>query len=270
MAPTGSPSSSKNFIILLGGPGMFLGCDKAHDQTWRNYLVPIQLAAKRNLFNRQPGEQIHLLVYEPPYKARWTDDSAIDRAELRQDDGYWLHSNRKKDADKVKSKGGMNYLHRIQQVALNNGMKYTGLKKKEDFWKFIRNLPDNSVSRVWYSGHAAPDGLMLSLTHNSSCGPEADQTDVILVAEITRNRSLAKKLIPGSSQSKFYGCYTEKFARKWRDTFKVPAAGAINKIDFGVIDRASSISNILERIEKTPTSHGPPIWTLHRPVAPAP
>ncbi|MDH5181494.1 MAG: hypothetical protein OEZ39_12370 [Gammaproteobacteria bacterium] len=268
MAPTGTPATPKNFIILLGGPGLFLGCDKAHDQTWRNYLVPIQLAAQRNLYKRQSGEQIHLLVYEPPYKARWTDDSVIDRTELKQDDGYWLHSNRKKDADNIKSKGGLNYLHRIQQVAQNNGMKYVGLKKKEDFWKFIKNLPDNSVSRVWYSGHAAGGGLMLSLQHGSTCGPEADRKDVILVSEIAGNRSLDKKFISGTTQSKFYGCYTETFARKWRDVFKVPAAGAVNKIDFGVIDRASSISNILERIEKTPTTHGPPIWTEHKPVSP--
>jgi len=28
---------AKHFIILIGGPGKFQGCDKAHDQTWTNY-----------------------------------------------------------------------------------------------------------------------------------------------------------------------------------------------------------------------------------------
>ncbi len=36
------------------------------------------------------------------------------------------------------------------------------------------------------------------------------------------------------------------------------------KIDFGVIDHPSSIVNIMERIEKTPTSRGNPDWTAHK------
>ncbi len=38
----------QNFIILIGGPGLFEGCDKAHDQNWSNYIVPLQLAAQRD------------------------------------------------------------------------------------------------------------------------------------------------------------------------------------------------------------------------------
>jgi hypothetical protein len=30
-----------NFVILIGGPGLFMGCDKAHDQSWSNYIVPL-------------------------------------------------------------------------------------------------------------------------------------------------------------------------------------------------------------------------------------
>ena len=29
-------NTNTNFIILIGGPGLFKGCDKAHDQTWTN------------------------------------------------------------------------------------------------------------------------------------------------------------------------------------------------------------------------------------------
>ena len=60
-----------------GGPGLFKGCDKAHDQSWTNYIVPLQLAAQKNLYKKQPDEVVHWVLYEPPYKKRWQDDSVI-------------------------------------------------------------------------------------------------------------------------------------------------------------------------------------------------
>jgi hypothetical protein len=44
----------------------------------------------------------------------------------------------------------------------------------------------------------------------------------------------------------------------------VSAAGAKEKVDFGVVNRPSNIMNILERIEKTPTSVGNPDWTEYK------
>jgi len=38
-----------NFVMLVGGPGLFKGCDKAHHLTWLNYIVPLQLAAQRDI-----------------------------------------------------------------------------------------------------------------------------------------------------------------------------------------------------------------------------
>ena len=66
------------------------------------------------------------------------------------------------------------------------------------------------------------------------------------------------------SISKLYGCYTEEFAKEWNKTFKLGAAGAKQKIDFGVIDRPSNIVNIMDRIEKTQTSVGQTGWTVHK------
>jgi hypothetical protein len=43
--------------------------------------------------------------------------------------------------------------------------------------------------------------------------------------------------------------------------FKVKAEGAINKVDFGVVDRASPFKTIIERIEKTTTSVGNTGWS---------
>lgn len=46
----------RNFIILIGGPSRFQSCDKNHDQTWNNYLVPPQLASMNNSFKRAADE----------------------------------------------------------------------------------------------------------------------------------------------------------------------------------------------------------------------
>ena len=254
--------ANTNFIILIGGPGLFLGCDKAHDQTWLNYLVPMQLAAKRDLYNKGANEKVHWVVYEPSYKNRWKDDSVITKAEKKQDDGYNLHSIRKTAADKVKAKHAVNYLHRFKQIASSLNIKYHGISKPSEFWDYLAKMPDKSISRVWYSGHASGDGLMLSLEHDSSCGPIAKTKNMVMVSDIKTYKALSGKFISGKT-SKFYGCFTSGFAQEWKRVFNVSAEGAYNKIDFGVIDKPSSIANVLTRIEQSVTSKGPAGWTKY-------
>jgi hypothetical protein len=102
---------------------------------------------------------------------------------------------------------------------------------------------------------------MLALSHDPSCSAVAALTDVVDIGDIRAKRMLKKKFNHKSpGVSKFYGCYTKSFAEEWSKTFGVPAAGAKEKVDFGVVDRKSDISNVMERIEKTPTSKGPPGW----------
>lgn len=256
-----------NFVILIGGPGLFKSCDKAHDQSWTNYIVPLQLAAQRNLYKRQPGEVIHWVLYEPPYQKRWLDDSIITKKEEGEVDGRHLHTIRKAAADKLLAKGASSYVNRIKDIVNTNGINYKGINRPSEFWNYLQSLSNNSISRVWYSGHASKDGLMLALTHDTACEASAFTKDMILRSDILRMSSLLN--LPGkfsklSKQvSKFYGCYTEEFAKDWNNTFGVTAAGAKEKVDFGVVDRASNIVNIMERIEKTPTSMGNPDWTIH-------
>ena len=248
-----------NFIILIGGPGLFKGCDKAHDQSWTNYIVPLQLAATKNLYNKQPGETVHWLLYEPPYKNRWLDDSVISKKEKNEVDGYHLHSIRKAAADKILAKGASSYIARIQAIAGTLGIKYKGINTPAEFWTYLHSLGNRSITRVWYSGHASEKGLMLALTHNNRCQAAAFDRDMINVSAISKNRNLQNKFNKTTSLiSKFYGCYTEGFAKNWNTTFGVSSAGAMQKIDFGVVDRASNIVNVMERIEKTPTSQGNP------------
>lgn len=101
---------------------------------------------------------------------------------------------------------------------------------------------------------AAGEGLMPTLTHDSTCEAVAFKKDMISVADI----NLQSKLVNRFNQkaklpSKFYGCYTATFAKKWHDVFQVDAAGAKNKIDFGIINKPSNIILVMERIEKIST-----------------
>lgn len=253
--------ATKRFIILIGGPGIFKSCDKEHDQAWTNYIVPLQLVAKRGLYQKTQNEQIYWLVYEPPYRQRWIDDSTITKQEQKQDDGVHLHSIRKSAADKVKKRGAKSYLHRIMQIAAHHKIVYKGISKPDDFWAFIGSCPKESITRVWYCGHASGQGLMLALLHEYPCEPAAKIVDMIMVDALIKHKSKTDRFDSKTSKySRFYGCYTEKFAQRWNHVFKVPAQGAKNKINFGCIDQPSGISNILTRIEQTPTKDGSPNW----------
>jgi hypothetical protein len=255
-----------NFVILIGGPGLFKGCDKAHDQRWSNYIVPLQLAAMNNLYKKQANETIHWVLYEPPYRNRWRDDSVITQEEKLQDDGRNLHSIRKAAADKLLAAGASSYIDKIKMMANSFGIKYKGINRPAEFWRYLETLEDNSISRVWYSGHASKQGLMLSLFHDDKlCRASAAKADMLFIEEINDSSVLRKKFSKTTTQvSKFYGCYTQGFAETWNDVFGVSAAGAKSKIDFGVVDRPSSIANIMERIEKTPGSMGDPEWKVYK------
>lgn len=106
---------------------------------------------------------------------------------------------------------------------------------------------------------------MLALIHNSSCAAGANPNDMIETKNISREgaraRSLADRFDPNTTKpSKFYGCYTDRFAEVWNGLFNVPTQGAVNKITFGCIDSPSDIANILTRLEQTRVSGTLPGW----------
>jgi hypothetical protein len=250
----------KNFVILIGGPGLFIDCDPRHDKTWLNYVAPMQLAAIDDLYHKAADERVHWFVFEPPYEHRWRDDSEItlyERIEKFFVDAE-LHAVRKSAADKVKSRGAKSYLHRIKQLAANFNITYHGLRKVDDFWSELAKFPDGAISRVWYSGHAAGEGLFLSLSHDRQCGPVSNT--VVQTSTVSTKRELIGPKIDSSSTkvSKFYGCGTKYFAEQWHHTFNVPTAGATHSITFAVLAKPGS--NVLTLIEQTPTSQGNPEW----------
>ena len=189
----------KHFIILIGGPGLFQSCDPKHDKTWKNYVVPVQVAAVEDLYRRQADETVHWLVFEPPYRSRFTEDSDFSLSEKIEAffSDRALHQVRKAAADEVIAKGAKSYLDRMRKFAATHGIQYHGLQTPGDFWTELAAFPNGSITRVWYSGHASPAGLFLSLTHDNAC--VAGTKDIIELAEITDHAALEVKFVKGST-----------------------------------------------------------------------
>ena len=246
------------FIVLIGGPGKFAPCDREHDETWTNYIVPIQVATKADQLDLAPGETLQWWVYAPAYRERWEDDTAVV-SDPKVDKGRYLVESRQKAINKVTSSGATDYLDRISKMAAAMHASFKALETPGDFWSALNALPESSVSRLWSIGHASSKGLMLKLIHDDSCGPAANTSDMILVADIAKNSgTVSKKMKAKGKPSKFYGCYTESFAEQWNTVFGQAAEGAINKIDFSVVDRPSDIDEVLPRLEQSNSDTG---WT---------
>lgn len=276
--------AKKNFVILIGGPGLYFGCDPVHDKTWTNYLIPMQLAAINRLYTLK-DETVHWVVFEPAYRKRWHDDSVITDAEKGQygwfgRDGLtgsmalyrrdtWLHEHRKMLADKVltkKNEAGdlaTSYYHRIEQIAKDLEITLHSIDTPDAFWRYLASLEDGSITRVWYCGHAAGAGLMLDLAHDNNC--DAVSKNVVRWNEISANAALKKKFAADAEDtSQFYGCYTDRFAQEWSTHFGHPSEGAVNKITFTAIYSSDGSKNVLERLQTKPTSEGDPKWQVHR------
>jgi hypothetical protein len=149
-------------------------------------------------------------------------------------------------------------------IAAGLSVTCKGIRTPQGFWDHLASFPKGSISRVWYFGHASRDGLMLALTHDSYCMAVGGSKDMIFTKDLPKQSHLADRFAPKTRQaSRFYGCYTNTFAEKWHAIFKVPTEGAQGKIDFGVVNRPSSIPSVLKRIERAPTSEGDPSWTSH-------
>lgn len=255
-----------NMIILIGGPGLYEACDRSHDKTWLNYFYPMQVAVQKNLIKRG-SDTVHWVIYEPAYRDRWLEDSEITFWENAYESvtGRELHEVRKGHADKVITKGSKNYLERIKDVARQLNIKYKGISAPQDFWKYLASFPGNSISRVWYSGHATTKGLILKVGHASAlpfmkCPATWSDATTILVTEITKNKHLKSRFTGNSAgPSRFYGCNTNKFAETWHKEFGSQTEGAGSSITFK--DIFKSKEKILDRLQTTPTPQGNPNWT---------
>jgi hypothetical protein len=250
-----------HFVILIGGPGTFESCDPEHDKIWLNYFYPIQIAAQKDLYQRD-SDQVHWLVYEPAYTVRWLEDSEITLLEgLREVvSGRQLHKVRKKAADDVLLSGARTYVDSIQKLAVSLGITYKGISTPQGFWDYLSSLGAGSIQRVWYCGHATQQGLILQLTHNSACDATWEDSSTVLTGDIAGNARIKDRFARGTKKaSRFYGCNTADFAQSWSDTFGVPTEGAASSITFaGIFNHPE---RVLQRLETTPTTKGSPRWS---------
>jgi len=254
----------ENFIVLIGGPGTYESCDPKHDKTWLNYFRPIQIAAEKDLY-RKGAEKVHWVVYEPAYIVRWLDDSEVT---ILQSLGAAisdkpLHKVRKAAADDVLRKGASSYVGLIKNLARGFGITYKGINKPQEFWDYLGTFPSKSISRVWYSGHATPEGLILQLTHSALCEAVYNKDESLVKTEDIPNQSAIKErfIADPNRPSKFYGCATAQFASSWHDTFGVPTEGAKWSITYAGIFLAPE--GVFTRLETTPTPNGDPEWTKY-------
>jgi hypothetical protein len=253
-------SQRQRFIVLIGGPGKFEACDREHDQTWSNYIVPIQVATKDRQLELTADEDVQWWIYAPAYRERWTDDvAAVKSSSL--DRGRHLLDSRQKSVDKVTSSGASDYLDRIKRYAGTVNAGFLAIESPADFWKRLGEQADGSVTRLWYVGHASAAGLMLKLQHDKDCNAGAADADMIKIQDIsTKSPLITSKLAKKGKPSKFYGCHTQTFAEQWNSLFGAAAEGAIRKIDFGLVDQPSKTKEVLKRLEKQSdwTSYGVP------------
>jgi hypothetical protein len=242
--------SERHFIILVGGPGVYNGDDPDHDKAWYNYIDPVMAAAKSGRLSR-PDEQVHWYVYGPAYERRWADDSIEPSfIEKHIKDGD-LNVTRYGHTRKIIAEGASNYLDSIRKKAatyakpgskkinvVSNWWGASSLVAADRFWTALGTFPDQSITRVWFLGHAAGD-LWLSLEHDGRIAVSPLMGEIVKKADISKQRALIKKfafanapLMADQTPCKFYGCNTMEFAKIWSETFKVRAEGADGKVNF--------------------------------------
>ncbi len=237
-----------NFVILFGAPGIYYENDPAHDKAWYSYVSLAMSLAKKGKLSENKNETVHWAIYAPAYQSRWANDN--------QEPSFWDKNIRDSDlqvtryahVQKVIKSGAKNYIDYIEKKVASynllfkksnkvaNYHKVITIKSALDFWITLSKLDDDTISRVWYFGHAAKD-LWLSLYHpppkyEASMLPSKAKKEKIKVVDIKNFSHLKSKFYKSKLSSKFYGCKTSAFAKEWTKIFKVPAEGAKGRINF--------------------------------------
>jgi len=215
---TSETASQRNFILLSGGPGPFATKDVEHDKSWANYVTPPLLI--KNL--AASDETITWMIYRKAYEDRWSSDESSSV------------SARKKAVEDVKKQGFTSYVDLLEARAKRNAWKLHWLGDAADFWTQLGKFPDQSISRLWYWGHARND-LWLTLTHlgdaNASAAAPAS-SEIITVASIDDTLSSRWATPDAKHVCRFVGCNTRAFAERWTEAFDVWSEGVVGKVSF--------------------------------------
>lgn len=216
-----SPSwlvAASNLILVSGGPGKYEPADKAHDQSWKNYVWPPVLLAEGGKLKAAAGQDVWWFVYKPAYEARWADD--LKAKDFRQ-----------KQVEEIKKEGHASYVAKVEAWAEANKWKLRWFTSADDFWKKMATFQD-PIDRLMYWGHAQGD-LWLSLEHTGAIAHAPAMEAILRAADIADHAVLKERFQKGAKQqSQFWGCKTDPFAKAWHATMQTPTMGFEGDITF--------------------------------------
>lgn len=247
------------FVIISGGPGPYDQRDIEHDQSWANYVTPpllLKPLAERN-------EAVWWFVYKPAYKQRWMEDCTSSSAARRN------------AAKQVERQGHTSYIDLIESRAKARGWNLHWLLNADDLWRELTNFSANSISRVWYWGHARDD-LWLTIRHSPTTGAAIEPPEDAIVAITSIDHSLTNRFRKGESgrMHRFIGCNTSRFAKAWATAFNVWTEGIEGKINFASIHQTGGEPCLVDRaqvISFSPGGKEEPVAANQRPrIKPCP
>ncbi len=220
----------RNFIVVLGAPGKYHTGDRDHDRTWLSYFVTLK-AYLENEQDPPDNEIVHVLVYKKGYDDRFNDDDNFE-----SDDPWSAYLSRdawrrNEHAEAVKDKLIIKrYWHkgtfeknvtdyysfmRKELKAVANAKKfdlvYSSINEVNDVNNYANRLKDNSITRLWFIGHAVDGELWLTLDHGTPDDPAAPVGPEKRLTIRPRNlQSIEKqKVFKASTKfSRFIGCNT--------------------------------------------------------------
>lgn len=209
-----------NFILISGGPGLFDNRDIEHDKSWANYVTPPLLLAEKGGF-AGADEAVWWLIYRPAYEARWQDDVRRKRQAVRD----------------VRKRGFTSYVDLLEKRAQAHGWNLRWFTSATDLWRRLHSFRD-PISRVYYWGHARDD-LWLSLGRSGADGAAVEPAAGAIVtrASLGEHARLRARFQAASNprRSRFVGCNTATFARRWAGVFRTRTEGVEGKVDFSAI-----------------------------------
>jgi hypothetical protein len=233
-------SPKRLFLILSGGPGLYDKADKEHDAAWSSFVDPVLLKSvqvdartgkKKIVKFWADDEQVAWLIYKPAYEARWTDDVAAGRSGVSA----------------VKKAGFSSYVDLLEGRAKERGWKLLWLANAHTLWTAMMSLPRDSISRVWFYGHARND-LWLTLEHSSGgVAVKPSSRDAILAAADVgsafagfRNRFQAAPATFNAARAhRFVGCNTAAYAEAWAKAYGQWTEGFVGTVQFKSVHTSS-------------------------------
>jgi hypothetical protein len=248
------PCKTRNFVIILAGPGKYNPQDRDHDQFWGNYFVASQhVFGVYSHFSPATSllaeECVHWLVYEKAYEARWKSDNDSKIVFLMEESKKYTNGY----LARIKE-----YIGQLDKKDIGKH-KYIAIDSYKDVWEALNKMPDKTLTRLYYFGHGGPRAFYMRwariMSRTDAIVGDTTPDETIEYQGIEDNRTwLKNKVKPDDGQiSKFFACTSSDWAKKWKEVTGLKSQGAVNKISFKEVRNNSALNAI-----ETDSTHG---WT---------